>query len=197
MAQTERTSRAPEQSSGDVSSQVSRFFDLEIKAIAVESRAIAHQAARELQRDVMRQIRRNFRNPSAAFSRGVKVYEYESAAYVRLSPVLSSHAQSTKLQGNPNLWILLPDGARLGFKRLGKGFDWNTLKRRYGSALSFVAVRDGHVVLYRHNGVVRPIYKLQSAVTTKQRIEFYEKAEAIADRNGFDYNRGDREISFK
>jgi hypothetical protein len=177
--------------------QVSRFFDDEIKAIAVDSRAIALSAARELQRDVMRQIRRNFRNPSAAFSRGVKVYEYESAAYVRLSPILSVYAEPTKLQGNPKLWILLPDGARLGFKRIGKGFNWSDLKRRFGTKLSFVPVNDGTVVLFRDRGRVTPIYKLQSAVTTKQRIEFYEKAEDIADRNGFDYNRGDRKISFK
>jgi hypothetical protein len=168
--------------------EIDNFFDPQIKAIAVESTAIARSAARELQADVMRQIRRNFRNPSAAFMRGVKVYEYENASYVRLSPILSVHAEPTKLQGNPNLWILLPDGARLGFKRMGKGFDWDTLKRRYGSRISIISVDDGFVVLYRDNGTVRPIYKIQSQVQTKQRIDFYEKAQEIADREGFDYN---------
>lgn len=176
--------------------EVNRYFDEETKAIAVDSRAIAASAARELQRDVMRQIRRNFRNPSAAFSRGVKVYEEDNASYVRLSPILSVHAEPTKLQGNPNLWILLPDGVRLGFKRIGKGFNWDTLKRRYGTKLSFVALGDGHVVLYRYNGVVSPIYKIQSQVQTKQRIEFYEKAEEIAEREGFDYEREGRQIKF-
>ena len=179
-------------------SEVDSFFDQEIKAIAIDSQAIALDAARELQADVQRQIRKNFHNPSAAFSRGIEIYEFEEAVYVRLSPILSVHAQPTNLQGKPNLWILLPDGARLGFKRMGQGgFTWDTLKRRYGRQLSFAPVGDGHVVLYRLRGQVFPIYKIQSTVTTKQRIEFYEKAQEIADREGFDYIENDREVGFK
>jgi hypothetical protein len=147
--------------------------------------------------DVLRQIRRNFRNPSAAFSKGVKIYEFDDSAIVRLSSILSVHAEPTKLQGNPNLWILLPDGAKLGFKRMGKGFNWSTLKRRFGTRLSFVPVNDGTVVLYRSDQGVKPIYKIQSSVTTKQRIEFYEKAEEIANERGFDIEREGRSVSFK
>jgi hypothetical protein len=177
-------------------SQIDQFFDEQTRLIAVDSRAIAQKAARELADDVQRQIRRNFNNPSAAFSRGVKVYEFENASYVKLSPILSVHAEPTKVNGSPNLWILLPDGARLGFRRMGKGFNWDTLKRRYGTRLSFVAVDNGHVVLYRNNGVTSPIYKIQSQVETKQRIEFYESAKRIADREGFDYNREARQVKF-
>ncbi len=177
-------------------SEVDRFFDRETKAIAVDSKAIALRSAEELKDDVQRQIRRNFNNPSAAFARGVKVYEFDYTAIVRLSPILSTSAEPSKLQGNPNVWILLPDGARLGFKRIGKGFNWDTLKRRYGTRLSFVPVSDGHVVLCRSAEGVKPIYKIQAAVTTKQRIEFYEKAEEIARREGFDYERNDREVGF-
>ena len=166
-------------------SEIDRFFDEEIKAIAVDSRSTARRAAEELYDDVQRQIRQNFNNPSAAFSRGITIDEYETATYVRLSPILSVHAESTKLKGNPNLWILLPDGARLGFKRMGSGgFNWDALKRRYGSKLAFASVGGGHVVLYRHNGIVSPIYKIQSQVRSKQRIEFYEKAEEIANKRG-------------
>ncbi len=177
--------------------QINKYFNEEIKAIAVDSRATANRLAVELQQDVFRQIRRNFNNPSAAFSRGVKVYEFENASYVKLSPILSVHAEETRLQGSPNLWILLPEGAKLGFKRIGKGFNWDTLKRRYGTRLSFVPVNDGHVVLYRSDRGVKPIYKIQAAVTTKQRIEFYEKAEEIAEREGLDYEREDRRVKFK
>lgn len=166
-------------------SDINHFFNEEIKAIAFDSKAIAQRAAEELYDDVQRQIRRNFRNPSAAFSRGIKIHEFEDAVYVRLSPILSVHAQESRLQGNPNLWILLPDGARLGFKRMGTGgFNWDFLKTRYGSRLRFRPVGDGHVVLYRHDGTVSPIYKIQSQVQTKQRIEFYEKAEEIANERG-------------
>jgi hypothetical protein len=170
-------------------SEIDRFFESEIKAIAVDSRAIASRLAEELQKDVQQQIRSNFTNPSNAFIRGVKVYEFENASYVRLSPILSVYAAETKLRGSPNLWIVLPDGARLGFKRIGKGFSWSDLKRRFGTRLSFVPVSDGTVVLFRSRSGVVPIYKIQSSVTTKQRIEFYERAEAMADREGLDYQQ--------
>jgi hypothetical protein len=178
-------------------SEIDRYFDQLAIAIAEDSKFTASRAARELQEDVYRQIRRNFRNPSAAFMRGIKVEEYETAAYVRLSPILSVHAEPSKLEGSPNLWILLPDGARNGFKRLSKSFTWDFIKRRYGTRLSFVPHGDGHVVLYRSpNGVVR-IYKIQPSVTTRQRIEFYEKAEEIAEREGFDFQRDGRSVGFK
>lgn len=162
--------------------EVDRFFDEETRAIAVESGAIARRAAEKLRDDVQRQIKENFKNPSAAFMRGVKVYDADdgSGSYVRLSPILSAHAEPVEIKGNPNLWILLPDGARLGFKRIDKGFNWDVLKRRYGTKLSFVAVADGHIVLYRSPQGVKPIYKIQSVVKSKQRIKFYEKAEEIA-----------------
>lgn len=191
--------------------QINQFFDEQSHAIAVDSREAANRAARELAEDVQRQIRRNFNNPSAAFSKGVKVFEEDNAAtrfgseasypkavasYVRLSPILSVHAEETNLRGSPNLWILLPDGQRLGFKRIGKGFSWNDLKRRFGTRLSFVAVESGHVVLFRSSLGVKPIYKIQSSVTTKQRIEFYEKAEEIADREGFTFERKGRSAKF-
>jgi hypothetical protein len=186
--------------------KVDQYFDEEIKAIAVDSKAIALDAAEELRDDVLRQIRRNFNNPSAAFAKGVKVYEKkdDDAVYVKLSPILSVHAippapltkGGSRGDGNPNLWILLPDGAKLGFRRMSKAFNWSTLKRRFGTRLSFVPVNDGTVVLYRSEQGVKPIYKIQSSVTTKQRIEFYEKAEEIAQREGFDYERGNRSVKF-
>ena len=130
-------------------SQTDKFFDEEIRAIATDSNAIARGAAEELYDDVQRQIRRKFNNPSTAFSRGVKLTHYDNVSYVRLSPILSSHAEEKTLSGSPNLWILLPDGQRLGFKRIGKGFNWSDLKRRYGTRLSFAPVSNGHIVLYR------------------------------------------------
>ena len=170
-------------------SEANQFFDTEIKAIAADSSAIARAAAEELYDDVRRQIRRNFRNPSAAFEKGLKIYHFENASYVRLSPILSSHAQSANIKGSPNLWILLPDGVRLGFKRIGKGFNWDDLKRRFGTRLSFVPVGDGHVVLLRDRSGVYPIYKIQQQVKTTQRIEFYEAAERIALLKGLEGNR--------
>lgn len=184
-------------------SEVDQFFDDEIKAIAVDTKAIAKRAAEGLAEAVQRQIRRNFNNPSGAFSRGITIHEFENAVYVRLSPILSSHSRGETIQGNRRIWILLPDGERLGFKRMGTGgTSWDSLKRRYGYRLAFVPVDDGHVVLYRNAGKTTPIYKIQDQVQTKQRIRFYETADEIAEQYGLetennpvrDNNRG---VGFK
>ena len=170
-----------------MSSNVDKFFNDEVKAIATDSKAIARRAAEKLYDDVRRQIRQNFRNPSSAFEKGLKIYEYDEASYVRLSPILSTHATRSKGRGGdrPSVWILLPDGAKLGFKRMGtRGFNWDTLRRRFGTRLSFAPVGDGHVVLFRDRSGTHPIYKIQASVTTEQRIEFFESAEAIAQEFG-------------
>ena len=167
--------------------EVDRFFDSEIKAIAVSSNAIARQLADDLQADILGQIKQAFANPSAAFMKGVKVYQFENSSIVRLPPLLSSFAQPQRIQGHPNLWILLPDGSKLGFRRMGNGFNWTDLKRRYGTRLSFVKVSDGTIVLYRTpQGEVKPIYKLQSAVDREPKIQFFESAERIARENNLE-----------
>lgn len=176
---------------------VDRFFDGELLQLKLDSRAVTREAARELEQDVQRQIRRNFKSYSVAFMRGLKVHDYEGGSYVRLSPILSSHAEPTKIEGSPNLWILLPQGKKLGFKKIGAGFNWTTLKRRYGTRISFAKLNDGHVVLFKSsNGVVVPIYKIQQTVETKQRIEFYEKAEEIASSYGTTSRRDGRQVDF-
>ena len=173
--------------------EVDQFFRENLQQITIDSAATAAQAARELESEIKRQIRRKFNNPSQAFLRGVRVHEFEGGAYVRLSPLLSTHAEPTKQQGNPNLWILLPDGERLGFKRMGtNGFNWDFLKSRYGNKLSFVAVSDGHVVLFCSDSGVVPIYKIQNQVTTKQRIDLDGAAQKVADSYQADYLKDGR-----
>ena len=163
-------------------SEVDRFFDQELRGMQLESREATHQAARELAADIERQIKQKFANPSLAFQRGVKVHQFNNGSYVRLSPILAAHAETQEIRGNStNLWILLPEGQKRGFKRISPGY-WNTLQSRYGRNLSIVSVSDGHVVLYRSSSGVVPIYKIQSTVTTKQRIDFYDKAEEIANK---------------
>lgn len=160
---------------------VDRFFDDSRSRIKLDSRAAVRECATKLQQDVQRQIRQNFKNPSLAKEREVTAFHYEDASYVRLSPILSSHAEEAKIQGKPNLWILLPEGQKLGFKRIGiGGFTWSYIKRRYGRMLSFIPVVGGHILLYRDGSRVVPIYKIQQTVATNPRIKFYEKAEEIA-----------------
>ena len=162
-----------------MSKRVDRFFEEEIKARAVESRATAKALAKQLYLDVLKQLRLNFKNASLAFMRGVKLHDFEQFSVVRLSPLLSSFAEPQKIKGNPYLWILLPDGEKLGFKRIGRDFNWTILKRRYGNRLRFQQVAGGFVLLFRSQRGVKPIYKLQSVVNREQKIEFFEKAESI------------------
>lgn len=164
-----------------MSSVNDRFWQEQERIIKLDTRAAVSSAARELEAEVKRQIRANFNNPSAAFSSGIKVYDFDNASIVRLSPILSAHAQAKTIKSNKNLWILLPDGVRNGFKRISSSFNWTTIKRRYSTRVSFVAVSNGHVLLFRQsNGQIVPIYKLQQSVNQPQRIQFYEAAEEIA-----------------
>ena len=177
-------------------SEVERFFDRELREVSLESREATHKAGRELAADVTRQIKEKFANPSLAFQRGVKVHEFKNGSYVRLSPILSAHAEEKRIRGNPNLWILLPEGKRRGFKRISPGY-WNVLQARYGRYLSIVPVSNGHVVLYRSSSGVVPIYKIQPTVTTKQRIDFYGKAQEIANKYGASSSREGRQVNFR
>ena len=160
-------------------SEVDRFFDQELREMSLGSREATRQAARELAADIMRQIKEKFNSPSLAFQRGVKVHEFKNGSYVRLSPILSAHAEEKQVRGNSNLWILLPEGQKRGFKRISPGY-WNVLQTRYANNLAIVPVSDGHVVLYKSRSGVVPIYKIQATVTTKQKLDFYDKAEEIA-----------------
>ena len=165
-------------------SEVDRFFDRELREVSLESRGATHQAARELAADISRQIKQKFTNPSLAFQRGVKVHQFKNGSYVRLSPILAAHAETKEIRSNSsNLWILLPEGQKRGFKRISPGY-WNILQSRHGRNLSIVPVSDGHVVLYKSSSGVVPVYKIQQTVATKQSIDFYGKAQEIAKKYG-------------
>ena len=163
-----------------------RFFEREIAAISRDSRDRSHNAASELERELRRQLRRSFGSSNAAFNGGIKLYQFDSASYVRLDPLLSQHAKPQKISGSPKLWILLPDGARLGFKRIGKDFSWRNLQRRYSTNLSFVPVADGHVVLFRWRGKTSAIYKIQAQTQTSRRLKFEESAQVVGKKYGFE-----------
>lgn len=125
-------------------------------------------------RKVKGQVDRNFKT-SKRLKKGVKMYgrydEDETVASVRLSPILSGHAEKRIISGNPSIWILLPDGERLGFKRMSSG-GWDKFQSRYRDRLFYQKVADGTVIVYRHsNGSNYAIYKIQSAVMTRQRLD--------------------------
>lgn len=165
--------------------EVDKFFSDEIRAIKAQGKARARKASVDLQKSIDRSIRKNFNNPNASFARGVKIYDFSRGSTVRLSPLLSTFAKDRTVRGTPNLWILLPEGEKLGFKRIGKNFNWNTLKRRYGTKLSFVEVQGGVIVLYRSRQGIKPVYKIQQTVQSKQKIKFYSEGVRIGEQYGF------------
>lgn len=166
-------------------SDLDRWFDQQISEIELDFKHAANGAAEALAREVKSQIRRNFNNPSAAFVAGVKVYEFDAAAVVRLSPILSSHAQPATSKGNPNIWILLPDGERLGFKRMNGAY-WRSFQAKYKRSISFVDLGSGSVVLFKKGSQVVPIYKIQNSVDRKQRIDLDGAAQKVAREFGFE-----------
>ena len=157
-------------------SEADRFFENELYTLRLESQEAVRSAADELKANLQKEFRSKIGWRSQNLTRGIKVYHFENASYVRLNPVLSSYAQRISIRGNPNLWILLPDGERLGFKRIGRGNGWRNLKARWGSRIFF----HNDVVIFRHHsGRNYAIYKLQKQVERKQLINLEKLSEEI------------------
>ena len=157
--------------------ELDNFFNTELETLRLESVEAVRSAADSLRLKLHQEFQQKLGWRAQNLNRGIKVYHFETASYVRLNPVLSSHAQRISIQGNPNLWILLPDGERLGFQRINKNNSWRKLKERYGRQIYFV----NNVVVYRHDsGRKFAIYKLEKRIDTRPRINLEKLAkEAI------------------
>lgn len=154
-------------------SEADRFFENELYTLRLESQEAVRSAADELRANLQKEFRSKVGWQPQSLARGIKVYHFENASYVRLNPALSSYAQRVSIRGNPNLWILLPDGERLGFKRIGEGNGWRELKARWGSRIFF----HNEVVIFRHQtGRNFAIYKLQKQVDTQLRVDLNKLA---------------------
>lgn len=131
------------------------------------------EAARKLQKGLQQQARSRLRG-GGSLSKGFRVYEITGGAIVSLGRLQSVFATpgGTTIQGSKYLWILTPEGAALGFKRIGKGNTYTDLKRKHGNDL-FIREnsRGGGVVLYRKNGRLYPVYILKKQVHVPQKIE--------------------------
>jgi hypothetical protein len=170
---------------------IKEFFESETRNLGDATRAVVRQSARQLKSTMAKQLRQNFRSSGSAqskgFQRGVKIYDLESdltrgpASYVRLGKIQSLYQEGATLRGEPNLIILLPEGERLGFKRISKGNPWRTVWEKWGRVLQLARVSDGTVVLYRFQGKLTPVYKIQASVTVPKRLTFFEEGEKLAD----------------
>lgn len=168
------------------------FFEREAQRLEKVGKGAAAQAALLLRSQTASQVRRAM---DAKLVGGISVYHFpprngQSASVVRLSPPLSAAAVSSKIQGDPYLWILLPDGKKLGFKRISNSNTWISLKRKYGDKLSMRKSNGGVNVYYSYRGRSYAVYKLSPQVNSPQKIEFLETAENIAKKLGIDYVKG-------
>ena len=157
-------------------SEVDLFFNTELATLRLESAEAVRSAADELRAKLQEEFRQKLGWKAQNLARGIKVYHFETASYLRLNPVLSAQAQRVSIRGNPNLWILLPDGERFGFKRISQNNTWRDLKARWGSRIFF----HNDVVIFRHkSGRNYAIYKLEKQVDSKPRVDLDSLAKEI------------------
>lgn len=155
----------------------------EARRLEASTRAAVGSAARKLQREAESQIRRNFKRKSNNGSFGsVKSYDLATSSRVSLKPgYLSAFAEGKTIRGKPTLIILLPDGERLGFKRISRRNSWPSVWQRIHKKSRLAGVGDGLVVIYRHRGRDYAIYKFQKQTTAPKLISLGAKAEVLAD----------------
>ena len=159
-------------------SEVERFFENELYTLRLESQEAVRSAAAELRLELEREFSYKLNIGSKALERGIRVHHFEQASYVRLNPFLSSYAQRVSIRGNPNLWILLPDGERLGFRRIGQGNGWRDLKRKWGSKIQFV----NKTVVFRHgDGRRYAIYQIQERLERKPIVNVERLAKGVVE----------------
>jgi hypothetical protein len=167
------------------------FFGAELQNLDSATRAVVRQMARQLKTEMLKQLRQNFKHSggyeSKGWQKGVKIYDLEGdlsrgpASYVRLGKIPSQYQEARTVRGKKgNLAILLPEGRKLGFYRINGGNPWQAMWAKWGKFLQLAKVADGMVVLYRHQGRLVPVYKLQKSVTIPKKITFFETAEAIS-----------------
>jgi uncharacterized lipoprotein YmbA len=98
-------------------------------------------AAIKLKEQTEAELKANFNAKSPAFKK-VKLKELEAkpdkayTCYVNLNRIQSTFATETTMQGRPWVWILLPQGQALGFKRIGKKNTLPVLRAKYGNKLN-------------------------------------------------------------
>lgn len=180
---------------GDQRKAVDQFLRSEVKNLNAATATATKVAARALKREVQKELRSNFkpgRNSNGAFFKAVKVRDLPAdparglgpASFVRLGvPFMGIFQEGGTVQGKGSLIILLPEGERLGFKRISKGNPWGEVQRRWGKFLFPIKVSDGLVIGYENpkTKTRHAVYKFQPQVTLPKKLSFLEMAEEIGD----------------
>lgn len=162
---------------------MSKFGD-EAEKLAHQASMSIRESARSLARVAKSEIRSGFKSKKNKGSFGsVKIHDLPNSSRVSLRPgYLEAFEEGKTIRGKPTLIILLPDGERLGFKRISKSNSWASVWQRIHKKARLVGVGDGLVVIYEHRGRSYAIYKFQKQTTAPKLISLRAKAKAIADK---------------
>jgi predicted RNA-binding protein YlxR (DUF448 family) len=175
-----------------------KFFKAEVQNIEAATEAVIQANARALKRKTLREISKFKKGPqtNAGFFRAVKIYDLASngtqgpASYVRLGvPFIGVFQEGDRIAGKPNLAILLPSGAAMGFRRVGTAIGhpeswtnvWERMKRvsDNGQVRIFKGPK-GNLVAILKQGQWRGVYFMTRQVTVPKKLSVFETAEALS-----------------
>lgn len=172
------------------------FFAAEIKDLQSATHAVIRSAGRHFKQQIQRQVRRNFKPgtfSNGSFFKAFKIYDLSADAtrgpvsYVRAGvPFLHIFTAGTTIT-NRNagyLTILLPQGEKIGFRRISKGNTWTKVFSQYGKYMTALNIRGGggKIFIYNYGGKQTPVYLLIKAVRIRKRLDFWESAQEIANQ---------------
>jgi hypothetical protein len=174
-------------SNADQQRAINAFFKAQVKNLETATAIGIKTTATKLKNETKKQLRQQFNVRNSSFAKSVKVYNLSArgalgpASYVRLGiPWIGIFEEGGEVTGKSNLLILLPEGAKLGFKRIKPG-QWGAFWERNRANLFTKKVSDGTIVYFKKEEKVYPIYKFQKSVNLRKRLSFYETAEALSD----------------
>ncbi|MFM6134020.1 MAG: DUF6441 family protein [Sphaerospermopsis kisseleviana] len=170
------------------------FFAAEIKDLQTATRAVIKASARQFKQEIQKQVRTNFKRgtfSNGSFFKAFKIYDLNAdvvrgpASYVRAGvPFLHIFTTfNTITAKGDNLAILLPEGEKIGFRRISKGNTWTRVFSQYGKYMRIFNTKGGgKLIAYDYGGKLTPVYLLIKRVRLRKRLDFWETAQTIANQ---------------
>lgn len=156
------------------------MFEDIAKNLEAAAKSTHSAAATRLSGETRSQIDRNFKSKTTLGS--VKTYDLKWSSLVTVKPsFLSAFSEGKTIRGKSTLIILLPDGERLGFKRVSASNSWASVWQKIKNRARIVGVGDGLVVVYSRGGRNYAIYKFQKQVTVPKLVSLTATASTIAE----------------
>ena len=171
------------------------FFAAQIKDLNSATRAVIRSSARQFKQEIVRQVRTNFKrglNSNGSFFKAFKIYDLDAdasrgpASYVRAGvPFMNVFEEGATIKNKKSqfLIVLLPQGEKLGFKRISKGNPWGKVWAQFGKHFVLKVLSNSKILYsYEWGGKLTPVYLFTKSVKLKKRLNFFEPAEIIANQ---------------